>query len=109
MFIDAKKAHLNPECEENVYIELPSESGSKEGVCGKLNYWLYGFRPAAAAWEKHYSKLLEGVGFIKGVSCGVVFYHPSRDISLAVHGDDFTFCGIGEDLKWIAGLMKGVV
>jgi hypothetical protein len=31
---------------------------------GKLNYWLYGFRPAAAAWEKLYSEELEGAGFL---------------------------------------------
>ena len=34
------------------------------------------------------------------------FYHPGRDISLAVHGDDFTFCGLGEDLRWIRALME---
>ena len=106
MFIDARKAHLNPRCEVDEYIELPVECGAGEGVCGKLNYWLYGFRPAASAWEKHYSELFEGVGFEKGRSCGVVFYHPGRDLSLAVHGDDFTFCGLGEDLVWIRGLLE---
>ena len=64
MFIDARKAHLNPKCEADVYIDLPEECNCPEGYCGKLNYWLYGFRPAAAAWEKHYSELLEGEGFI---------------------------------------------
>ena len=49
MFIDVRKAHLNPKCEENVYIELPEECKCPEGMCGKLAYWLYGFRPAAAA------------------------------------------------------------
>ena len=49
MFIDAKKAHLNPACEQDVYIELPEEAGCSEGMCGNLNLWLYGFRPAAAA------------------------------------------------------------
>jgi hypothetical protein len=46
-FIDAKKAHLNPPCYEDVYIELPDEVGRPKGVCGKLNFWLYGFRKAA--------------------------------------------------------------
>ena len=52
MLIDAKKAHLNSKCDEDVYIELPEECNAPEGMCGKLEYWLYGFRPAAAAWEK---------------------------------------------------------
>ena len=27
LFIDAKKAHLNPVCKEDVYVELPDEAG----------------------------------------------------------------------------------
>ena len=105
MFIDAKKAHLNPKCEASVFCELPEEAECPKGFCAKLNYWLYGFRPAAAAWEKLYSGLLCDVGFERGVSCGVVFYHAERDLSLAVHGDDFTFCGGEEDLFWTRDLM----
>ena len=101
MFIDAREAHLNPKCEDDVYITLPEACGCPEGMCGKLNFWLYGFRPAAAAWEKLYSNKFETNGFVKGESCGVVFYHPERDLSCVVHGDDFTFCGIEEDLNWI--------
>ena len=52
-----------------------------------------------------YSEKLESVGFVRGLSCGVVFYHEERDVSLAVHGDDFTFCGLEEDLMWIKELM----
>ena len=94
LFVDVKKAHLNPKCEEDVYINLPEECNVASGMCGKLNFWLYGFRPAAAAWEKHYSALLEKAGFCRGVGCGVAFWHRERDISLAVHGDDFSFCGL---------------
>ena len=93
MFIDVRKAHCNPRCEEDEYIELPEECKCPKGMCGKLVYWLYGFRPAAAAWERLYSGKLVGEGFVRGESCGVVFYHPDRDLSLVVHGDDFTFCG----------------
>ena len=105
MFIDVKKAHLNPRCEEDVYIELPEECGAPPGMCGKLNFWLYGFRKAASAWESLYSEKLEGVGFGRGDACGVVFYHEEKDPSLAVHGDDFTFCGYEEDSFWIRDLM----
>jgi hypothetical protein len=40
LFIDAKKAHLNPRCMQDVFIELPEECGAAPGVCGKLNHWL---------------------------------------------------------------------
>ena len=39
LFIDARKAHLNPECKEDVYIELPEECNCPEGMCGKFNFW----------------------------------------------------------------------
>ena len=35
-----------------------------------------------------------------------MFYHEGRDISMAVHGDDFTLTGLEEDLFWIRDLMK---
>ena len=85
---------------------LPPEAGAAKGICGKLIYWLYGMRPAAAAWEKHYSHKFESVGFKEGIACGEVFYHEERDLSLVVHGDDFTFCGMEVDLKWIRDLTK---
>ena len=106
MFIDARKAHLNPRCEDDVYVLLPEECGCPEGMCGKLEFWLYGFRKAASAWKGFYGGLLEGVGFVRGSSCGVVFYHKGRDLSVVVHGDDFTLCGLEEDLWWIKGLME---
>ena len=87
-------------------IELPPEAGEGPGVCGKLNFWLYGFRKAAAAWEDLYSELLEGCGFKRGKGCGVVFYHSERDLAGVVHGDDFTFCGCQGELDWISKRMK---
>ena len=105
LFVDARKAHLNPECLEDVYIQLPDEVGSRPGFCGKLNFWLYGFRPAANAWEKHYAALLEGVGFQRGLASPVIFYHPLPDLSCVVHGDDFTVEGEGKELDWIQELM----
>ncbi len=68
--------------------------GAEEGVCGKLVFWLYGFRKAAAAWEDLYSEKFESCGLKRGMGCGVVFYHSGRDLSCVVHGDDFTFCGL---------------
>ena len=39
LFTDAKKAHLNPGCKEDVYIELPNEAEGGPGMCGKLDFW----------------------------------------------------------------------
>ena len=53
--IDVRRAHLNPKCEEDVYIELPGECGAGPGICGKLHCWLYSFRKAVSAWEALYA------------------------------------------------------
>ncbi len=73
LFIDVKKAHLNPKCQQDVYMELPAEAEGGPGMCGKLNFWLYGFRPAARAWGDHYSEKLEHAGFVRGNACAVLF------------------------------------
>ena len=69
MFIDAKMAHLNPRCVEDVYIQLPEEAGEGPEMCGKLEYWLYGFRKAASEWERFYAQKLEAAGFKRGEGC----------------------------------------
>eukprot|EP00973_Karenia_brevis_P076468 10623830-Karenia_brevis.AAC.1 len=79
MFIDIRKAHLNPKCEEDVYLELPPECHCPKGYCGKLNFRMYGMRGAASAWERHYAEMFGSIGFERGVSCGVVFYHRERE------------------------------
>ena len=35
LYLDVKKAHLIPKCEQDVYVELPREAGAKKGDCGK--------------------------------------------------------------------------
>ena len=106
LFVDARKAHLNPKCEEDVYIELPAEAGAELGKCGKLNFWLYGCRPAAQAWESLYAEKFIEAGFERGLGSSVSFWHRERDLACVVHGDDFTFSGFDVDLIWIEGLMK---
>ena len=106
LLIDVKKAHLNSTCNEDVYIELPEEVGAGGDKIGKLRRWLYGFRPAAAAWENHYAAKLEEEGFRRGVATPVSFYHEKKDINLVVHGDDFTFTSNQQGLEWAEGLMK---
>ena len=106
LLIDVTKAHLNPECTEDVFVELPEEVGVPKNRIGKLRHWLYGFRPAAAAWENHYAGKLEEVGFVRGLATPVSFYCADRDLSLVVHGDDFTFVGEDAELDWVEERMK---
>ena len=100
MYIDVKKAHLMPRCEQDVYVDLPEEADVAPDECGKLLYWLYGCRPAARAWEEHYSGVMEGEGFARLKSSPVAFAHNTRDLVAVCHGDDFVFVGLDEDLEF---------
>jgi hypothetical protein len=106
LYIDVKKAHLVPKCTQDVYVELPSEAGAQADECGKLEYWLYGCRQAAQAWEEDYATAFEEAGFKRPASCPVVFSHRERDLIGAVHGDDFMFVGLDEDLDYVEKLLK---
>ena len=106
MYLDIKKAHLTPKCEQNVYVELPEEAEAAPDECGKLIHWLYGCRPAAQAWEEHYSGVLGAYGFKRLKSVPVAFVHPVRDMMAVVHGDDFVFVGLDEDLDSILQVLK---
>ena len=93
LFVDARKALLNPECLEDVYVQSSDEVGSRLGRCRNLNFWLYGSRPATHAWERHYASLFAGARFERRPASPVTFYHPVRDLPCVVHGDDFTIEG----------------
>ena len=61
-FIDTKTAHLYAKATRHVYIKLfPGDE--QEGMCGKLNYTLYGIRDAAHSWEREYTNTLVDMVF----------------------------------------------
>ena len=102
LFVDVSKAHLYAPTNEGsrAYVELPPEC-SKVGVCGRLNFWLYGMRPASRGWEEEYCRRLVSLGFEAGKGSPCCFYRASDDVACVVHGDDFTFEGPAEALKLI--------
>jgi hypothetical protein len=103
VYLDIKKAHLAPLCQQDVYLELPSEAEVKDDECWKLVHWLYGCRPAAQGWEEQYSALLAQHGFTRLKTVPMVFVH----LSGAVHGDDFVWEGRGSNLDWVLKVLEG--
>ena len=99
MFIDVRKAHLIPVCNEKVFVELP------DGRVVRLKKWLYGMRKAASSWEEFYTEKFVEKGFQPGSSCPVVFFNKETAVRVVVHGDDFTFSGHHLELvalrKWM--------
>ena len=109
MFIDVSKAHLYAPVGDGIknYVALPPEC-SKPGVCGLLNYWLYGMRPASNGWQEEYTKQLSLLGFKPGVASPCCFYRAADDVCCVVHGDDFTFEGPPDALKEVAEALRKV-
>ena len=106
LHIDVKTAHLVPKCTQDECVELLAEAGVQEDECGKLIYWLYGCRPAAQAWEEHYSSVLASVDFKRLLSSPVAFYHSERDLAGVVRGDDFVFVGFDRRLYFVLRVLK---
>ena len=106
LFIDVSKAYFHAPAQRPVYVVLPDEALEPDErgghVVGRLNYSLYGTRDAAQNWEVAYTQFLVSLGFKRGLSSPCIFVHPSRDMRLVVHGDDFTILGEDGHLSWLA-------
>lgn len=99
-FVNIQKAYFNAIPEREIYMRLPPEMGLGPDVVAKQVRCVYGTRDAGCLWEDTYTRVLNHAGFAKGVSNPCVFYHPVRDLSIVVHGDDFTALGPDTDLNW---------
>ena len=85
------------------FVTLPPEAG---GGVARLRRWLYGMRPAAKAWEDDYAGNLQGWGFRRGLAAPTVFYKEEGDVSMVVHGDDFTAPGPDDELTKLEAKMR---
>ena len=102
MIADVKRAYFHAKAKRTTYVQLPPEDigPGEEGMCGGLNYSMYGTRRAATNWQTHYTSVLEKYGFRVGTTNRCTFYHPTRDIHTIVHGDDFVSTASGANLTW---------
>ena len=105
LFVDVRRAYFYAPARRPVFVTLPDED-AEEGMGGKLNRSMYGTRDAAANWEDKYSSHLMAMGFSRGKSSPCTLFHPHRGVRCVVHGDDFTFLGCEDDLKWCTQMME---
>lgn len=103
MSTDIKRAYFHAPATRPIFIEIPREDREPgdEGMVARLNLSLYGTRDAAMNWTKCYTELLVNNGFSVGKANPCNFYHGNRQVSVTVHGDDFTSTGRERDLKWL--------
>ena len=64
------------------------------------------YEAKAKAWEDDYAENLRAFGYARGQAAATVFREPVGNVSLAVHGDDFTALGPIEELNELEVKMK---
>ena len=98
--VDVKRAYFYAPATRLLFIQIPAEDRQPgdEGYVAQLNVSFYGTRDAAQNWTKTYTDFLVGIGFKVGKGCACNFCHPARDVTLTVHGDDFTAAGATKEL-----------
>ena len=70
-------------------------------LCGKLEQSLYGTRDAGANWAASYSAFLKDIGLHQGQTNPCHFFSSSRSLKGIVHGDDFLWTGLAQELEWL--------
>eukprot|EP00971_Amphidinium_carterae_P057494 1136805-Amphidinium_carterae.1 len=89
---DIFRAHFMGRAQRTIFIELPDADAEKHGpeYVRLLLRSMYGTQDASHIWQEDYCDLLvnEG-GFVRGRHNAATFYHPSLEIRLMVHGDNF--------------------
>ena len=67
---------------------------------------MYGTRDAASLRENTYRAQLEKIGFVSGKASPCCFWHPTLQVSVVVHGDDFTALGVKDSLDQYERLLS---
>ena len=81
-------------------MKIPKELGLSSDLVARQVRCVYGTRDAGKLWEDTYTQALEHSGFTTGMANPCVFDHRVKDITIVVHGDDFTALGTDDDLDW---------
>ena len=77
MINDVSRAFFHAKATRDVYVQSPDEDKAEgeEGMCGKLNFSMYGTRDAAQNWQAEFSQQLVDNGFTRGMASPCVFHY----------------------------------
>ena len=81
---------------------------SDSGKVAQLNLSFYGTRDVAKNWTTTNTEFQNGVGFKTGHGCSCNFSRRTKQVSLTVHGDDFTASGSDSDLVWLGAVQRAL-
>ena len=57
-------------------------------------------------WAKRFRDVIVAMGFVKGKASPCNFFHPVKNVSTTVRGDDLTLTGREADHQWFEGKLK---
>jgi len=99
-FIDVRKTYFNALPNRAIYMRLPTEIRFPSNAIARQVKCVYGTIDARKLWEDCYTQVRNSMGFQTGVSNPCAFYHPARNITIVVHGDDFTALATDDERNW---------
>ena len=97
-FVDIEKAYSNGIPNRELHLFLPREMGQGTRAVARLTRCVYGTRDAGMIWEETYSQALIDMGFRRGLASPCCFHNSALQVSVVIHGDDFTALGPREGL-----------
>ena len=104
MVADVSRAFFEAPARRRICVELPAEAltadEQKEDLVGLLNMSLYGTRDAAANFQHEVRIFMSGLHFSQARFNPSLYYNPTRDLKVLVHGDDFVSVGTRENIQW---------
>eukprot|EP00973_Karenia_brevis_P061009 8483342-Karenia_brevis.AAC.1 len=108
MVNDVSRAYFYARSDTPTFVEICAEDyePGDEDRCGELNVSMYGTRQAAQNWQKCVSQTLTKNGFNQARSSPCLFWHPVKDITTMIHGDDFVSAGTSNSLKWLKCIVE---
>ena len=63
-----------------------------------LKRMLYGLRDAPAAWQDMLAEILTEPGFVRGTYDPSIYMHPSKQMTMVVHVDNFHLTGPDDEM-----------
>ena len=100
IFVDIIITCFNAIPKRHIFMSLPRKLGLPGHTVAKQIRCVYGTRDAGALWADSYREAFESMEFRSDVASPCIFHHADRDLTVVVHGDDFTRLGNDTNIGW---------
>jgi len=92
-FFDVSRAHFHSPARRKLVIKVPREDSECKTGLAELLVAMYGTKDAAQCFDNLVEGIMVKMGYNVGVFNPCLYHHPTKDIAVYRHGDDFVVCG----------------